>query len=278
MEVELEKLTTKNFVPLGWAYVYIIKDLKKDKLYLGSHNGKNPKYMGGGIIISRIVQKRPQDLVLTPIFTHPEIKVVRAVEDMFLKKFDCAGSSSYYNLKNDAVGGNTYLNKTRSEVQEISKKCQLKRRETLLKNPEIEQRRVKKQKVSLHNNIEQLRSNIKKTLSLRTIEERRQQQLKLMKSRYLRGISYLIEVFDENNISRGIYFGACVISVLFPITSAGVLVNCESIKRIRQGNLVGWKFVKLPVMSWDLVESYVVKSLDILQEVDKYGNRINIPH
>ena len=253
---------TLDLVPEKTPYVYLTIDKSNLKSYIGSHNGKNRDYKGSGIIIQRILAKRPNDLSTIPLFWNSNIEIVRQAEESILKFFNAAQNPCFYNLKNSATGGNCLSLKTEEELQDIKDRRSRSMKKTISSRlVEVHLDIHRRQRESLMKNIENSKIKIRTSLSLRTKEQKLEQKLKNLRSRYLKGKIHLIEVFDKENKSKGIYFGTSIIENLFPISGVGVLVNIKSEKRIKQGNLVGWKFIKLPQRTWEEVEEYVNNSI-----------------
>lgn len=121
----------EKLVPESWSYVYLTLDLKTGIYYLGSHNNKNLNYVGSGTIISRIAKKRPDTLLHFPIFWCHDETVTRFIEEWFLKYFKVSSNPNFYNLKEEAIGGNCLKGKSQKEVSEIIQRGIVTRKKTM---------------------------------------------------------------------------------------------------------------------------------------------------
>lgn len=84
------------------GYVYRWTCTVNGMMYVGSHNGSNPKYVGSGLRFRRAVQKYGIDKFVREIYyTGADF---RQVEDYWLKQLDAANDPMYYNMKNEALG------------------------------------------------------------------------------------------------------------------------------------------------------------------------------
>jgi len=78
------------------GFVYKWTNLEDGMMYIGSHCGSvDDGYIGGGVYFTRAYKKNPEAFI-------------REIEEQTLLELDCASSSLYYNLKNAAIGGDTY--------------------------------------------------------------------------------------------------------------------------------------------------------------------------
>jgi len=75
-------------------------------MYVGSTNGKNPKYIGSGILFNAALKKYGlENFEKEILYEGPNFQTE---EERILKKLDAAGSAQYYNLKNEAIGGSFF--------------------------------------------------------------------------------------------------------------------------------------------------------------------------
>lgn len=90
------------------GFVYLWKNTKNNKCYIGSHKGSiEDSYIGSGVYFSRAYNKSPKDFKRKILYIGKDfIKK----EDELLKKYDVANNDNFYNLKNDAVGGWSHCN------------------------------------------------------------------------------------------------------------------------------------------------------------------------
>jgi group I intron endonuclease len=90
------------------GFVYLWKNYKNNKMYLGSHLGKtNDGYVGSGVYFKRAYNKNPENFKRIILYTGSNFI---EIEDFLLKFFDAANNDSFYNLKNDAIGGWEHCN------------------------------------------------------------------------------------------------------------------------------------------------------------------------
>lgn len=88
--------------PLGVGYVYRWVNLVNGEMYIGSHDGGDPRYTASGILIRRAFKKYGMDKFSRQIlYIGPNF---REEEERFLILVDAASSDEYYNLKNSAIG------------------------------------------------------------------------------------------------------------------------------------------------------------------------------
>lgn len=88
----------------GFVYRWINRT--NGMMYIGSHCGRiDDGYIGGGVYFIRAYNKNPNRFFREIVYQGDNY---RAVEEKLLLKFDCANQKCYYNLKNSAIGGDTY--------------------------------------------------------------------------------------------------------------------------------------------------------------------------
>jgi hypothetical protein len=88
------------------GFVYKWTNLEDGMMYIGSHRGTvDDGYIGGGVYFTRAYKKNPESFIREIIY---EGDSFREIEEQTLLELDCASSSLYYNLKNAAIGGDTY--------------------------------------------------------------------------------------------------------------------------------------------------------------------------
>lgn len=166
-----------DLIPLNWGYVYIIVDVKKQRYYIGSHNGKNKKYLGSGLIIKKIQKHRPDDLVIYPVFWHSDINTVRKVEEEFLTMYNAKANKLFYNLTNCSCGGNVLQGKSSQEIAEIRKRAIVKYKKTWQNTPkEIKLKRAKLHSEKLKNISSLISEKIKTSLSKKSKQQKTKQQ------------------------------------------------------------------------------------------------------
>jgi group I intron endonuclease len=85
------------------GFVYLWENKTNGKMYVGSHKGRvDDNYIGSGVYFKRAYELNPDNFVRYILYKG---KDYLTVEDVILKFFDAANNESFYNLKNDAVGG-----------------------------------------------------------------------------------------------------------------------------------------------------------------------------
>lgn len=109
-------------------YFYRINNLINGKFYYGSHGGKNSNYKGSGVVIERAVKKYGannfQVIILKKFKTRKE---AYCFEDRFLRLYKISSLANSYNIKDAALGGDTFSNNpnkeiTRKKMSETAKK------------------------------------------------------------------------------------------------------------------------------------------------------------
>lgn len=90
------------------GFVYLWRNTENGMRYIGSHKGNtNDSYIGSGIYFQRAYNKNPDKFERTILYIGENFL---EVEDELLKRYDVANNDSYYNLKNDAIGGWEHCN------------------------------------------------------------------------------------------------------------------------------------------------------------------------
>lgn len=85
------------------GFVYLWENTTNGKLYVGSHKGSiGDKYIGSGVYFKRAYKLNPNNFKRHILYIG---KDYLAVENTILKFFNAAENESFYNLKNEAVGG-----------------------------------------------------------------------------------------------------------------------------------------------------------------------------
>lgn len=85
------------------GFVYLWKNLKNGKSYVGSHKGSvNDNYIGSGVYFKKAYKKNPSDFKRFILYEGDRF---REFENNYLKSVDAKNNKMFYNLKNEAVGG-----------------------------------------------------------------------------------------------------------------------------------------------------------------------------
>lgn len=87
------------------SFLYEWLDSSNGMKYIGSTNGNRKYYIGSGVWFRRAYEKRPE-CFSRRILIRGEESVIREYEDIVLKFIDAENDPTYYNLKNNSVGGN----------------------------------------------------------------------------------------------------------------------------------------------------------------------------
>lgn len=84
------------------GFVYRWTDATNGMMYVGSHNGKNPRYVGSGLTFWHAVRKHGiENFSREILYCGSDY---RDEEERILVALNAAGSPRYYNLKNQALG------------------------------------------------------------------------------------------------------------------------------------------------------------------------------
>lgn len=94
----------------GVGYVYRWVNLVNGKMYIGSHDGNDPRYTASGILIRKAFAKYGIDRFTRELLYIGEN--FRKEEERLLILVDAANNSEYYNLKNSAIGAGSGPNNT----------------------------------------------------------------------------------------------------------------------------------------------------------------------
>jgi hypothetical protein len=85
------------------GFVYLWRNIKTNKKYIGSHKGSpDDGYVGSGLLFSRAYKKNPDDFTRQILYIGENY---RKIEARVLRLLNAAKSKDFYNLKNDAIGG-----------------------------------------------------------------------------------------------------------------------------------------------------------------------------
>ena len=95
------------------GFVYKWTDSSNGMVYIGSHNGSpNDGYIGSGVHFNRAYNKRPECFSREVIYFGEDF---RELEEFILEEYDAKNNTSFYNLKNSAIGGDTFSGKTHTK-------------------------------------------------------------------------------------------------------------------------------------------------------------------
>ncbi len=95
----------------GFVYKWI--DSSNDMMYIGSHKGTvDDGYIGSGVHFNRAYDKRPEAFSREIIYFGEDF---RELEEFILEEYDAKNNKSFYNLKNSAIGGDTFSGKTHTK-------------------------------------------------------------------------------------------------------------------------------------------------------------------
>lgn len=85
--------------------IYITTNLINNKKYLGSDKHNNPKYYGSGKLLKLAIKKYGIENFKKDIIEEVETDNLKEREEYWLKLYDCANSSDYYNIVPNFLGG-----------------------------------------------------------------------------------------------------------------------------------------------------------------------------
>ena len=109
---------------MGQGFVYRWTDTTNGMIYIGSHKGSvDDGYIGGGVYFNRAYKQRPSSFVRDIIYVG---EYFRELEEFILEEYDAKNNESFYNLKNAAIGGDTFsgrkhTSKTKKKISESRK-------------------------------------------------------------------------------------------------------------------------------------------------------------
>lgn len=154
-------------------YVYKTINLITNMEYIGSHYGKvNDSYYGSGLAISRALKKYGKENFIKEIIEIVEDKNFLLERERFwLKHYNCANNSQFYNLTNVAGGGymsdgkNDEEKKNIQEKQEIGRRA--KRKQTVQKMQHTKQNWTEEQKQHLSVAISTALKNLPEDVKMR---------------------------------------------------------------------------------------------------------------
>lgn len=125
----------------NYGFVYEWMNIINEMKYLGSHEGlENDGYIGSGIRFRRAIKKYGKDNFIRKIIYRGEN--CKIIEDIELKKVNAANNPSYYNLKNEAVGGSFPGEKNGMHGKHLSEESKQKMSKTAIANY-TEERKIK---------------------------------------------------------------------------------------------------------------------------------------
>ena len=95
------------------GFVYKWTNTSNGMMYIGSHKGSTDDgYIGGGVYFNRAYKKRRNDFNREIIYLG---KYFRELEEFILEEYDAKNNDLFYNLKNSAIGGDTFSGRTHTE-------------------------------------------------------------------------------------------------------------------------------------------------------------------
>lgn len=95
------------------GFVYRWTDSSNGMQYIGSHKGTpDDGYIGSGKWFMSAYTKRPKMFSREILYIGEDF---RELEEFILTEIDAANNKEFYNLKNEAVGGNTFLGRKHTE-------------------------------------------------------------------------------------------------------------------------------------------------------------------
>ena len=101
------------------GFVYLWKNLKNGKSYVGSHKGDvTDNYIGSGVYFRRAYDKNPNDFARFILYEGDNF---RDFESDYLKSVDAASSDMFYNLKNESIGGWNHVHSNEKLKQKKNK-------------------------------------------------------------------------------------------------------------------------------------------------------------
>jgi hypothetical protein len=118
----------------GVGYVYRWVNLVNGRMYIGSHDGSNPRYRASGVLIRQAFEKYgDQSFRREYLYVGPDYRIE---EEKFLLLVDASTNPEYYNLKNTAVGwdsgqGNPMYGKSGPEHPKFGVPCSEENRKKL---------------------------------------------------------------------------------------------------------------------------------------------------
>lgn len=100
-----------------YGYIYITTDNSNGKIYIGQHKSDvfDKSYYGSGVIISRIKEKRPQDLTIEVIEWCKTKQECNEREIYWISEFNSQNPKIGYNRTKGGDCGGYWLGKHRSE-------------------------------------------------------------------------------------------------------------------------------------------------------------------
>lgn len=222
-------------------YIYKTINLINGHYYIGMHKGSlDDEYLGSGKILKQAINKYGKNNfkkeVLLLCENEKELQEWEAkLIEPNLKDSNC------YNIAPGGQGGYTIKNLSIEEQNKVRKKASEATRQWNKQNPEKVKIRQSKQKDSLVKNLDNLKQNIKKSLSLKTKEEKQEQHRKVTEAKLKAGIYSIFQLIGKNGSVEMESIGAEEIARKYKVSSNGVRFAAKHGNFIKSGNLVGYK-------------------------------------
>lgn len=223
-----------------YYYIYKTINLKNRKYYIGKHKGYlNDEYLGSGKLLRQAIKKYGKENfkkeILLYCLTEQELNYwEKRIVDRH------KGNANCYNLAPGGEGGNVTKHLSSEEKKEIGKRRSISYRTYLKNNPEEVSKWRKRQKETLHKNIETLKANIKATLNARTEEQKKTQHNKITLAKLQHGYYSIYQLVDPNGTVVAQTVGAEKLAEQYGVTPNGIRLVAKRNKPFTRGPLKGF--------------------------------------
>lgn len=128
------------------AFIYKIKNLINNKIYIGKSKHNNPSYLGSGLKITEAVKKYGKDNFIKEIIEECDSDIVNEREIFWIMHYKSTNDAIGYNISKGGEGGNHYWGSlTEDQRKDHNKKISEGRKGKLL-GPRSEETKQKQSK------------------------------------------------------------------------------------------------------------------------------------
>jgi hypothetical protein len=103
------------------SIVYCTTNTKNGKKYIGSHNGKNPNYLGSGVNLNEAIKKYGRKNFIRQTLWEGPSEFRYEMEEYWILYFDAVNNQMFYNATEKGVGAGWIKGKKRSKESQIKR-------------------------------------------------------------------------------------------------------------------------------------------------------------
>lgn len=225
-------------------YLYQTTNLVNGNYYVGMHVGElKDTYLGSGKLLKQAIHKYGKDN-----FKKEILVVCETIEELRRWEKRVVGlrieDPKCYNLAPGGQGGDLIKHFDENEKRVIREKAGKAIKEYNKLNPEKVLERQERQKKTLLKNLENLKTNIRKSLASRSREEVEEQHRKVTESKLKRGYYSVFQLISPEGEIVMESIGAEQIAAKYGVSANGIRLASKHKKPITRGNLQGYRVIK----------------------------------